>query len=52
MSPEHLHRYCDEFQFRYNTREADDTQRFNETLNQCEGRLTYEELIKSGDSDR
>ena len=45
VSPEHLQRYCDEFQYRYNSREIEDTQRFSLTLNQCEGRLTYNELI-------
>jgi len=33
--------------FRYNTREIDDTNRFNTVLNLCEGRLTYEELVRN-----
>lgn len=44
VSPEHLHRYCDEFQFRYNSRQIDDTQRFALALSKCEGRLTYATL--------
>jgi transposase-like protein len=45
VSPEHLHRYCDEFEFRYNSRTTEDTDRFIETLRRCSGRLTYSELI-------
>lgn len=45
VSSEHLHRYCDEFQYRYNTRNAEDSERFSLTLTKCEGRLQYKELI-------
>jgi transposase-like protein len=45
VSPEHLHRYCDEFEYRYNSREIKDTQRFTSLLNTCEGRLMYRNLI-------
>ena len=46
VSPEHLHRYCDEFQFRYNTRDRKDVQRFVMMLNKCEGKLEYKSLIR------
>ncbi len=45
VSPEHLHRYCNEFSFRYNLRKVTDTERFAIALNQCEGRLMYKDLI-------
>jgi len=45
VSPEHLHRYCDEFEHRYNSRKIQDAQRFSRLLSQCEGRLTYQNLI-------
>lgn len=44
VSEEHLHRYCNEFSFRYNLRKVTDTERFALALNQCEGRLTYKTL--------
>jgi transposase-like protein len=46
VSAKHLHRYCDEFQFRYNARKISDTSRFTLALSQCEGRLMYKDLIK------
>jgi transposase-like protein len=45
VSPEHLQAYCDEFEYRYNTRKIEDGQRFKKVLGQTEGRLTYKELI-------
>lgn len=47
VSPKHLHRYCDEFSFRYNSREVNAMERFEASIqdvHQC--RLTYQELIK------
>lgn len=46
VSPKHLQLYCDEFSFRYNTKDFDEGNRFNFAL-YCafEERLTYEELI-------
>ena len=41
----HLDKYCDEFQFRYNTRKLTDSERFTKMLKGCNGRLTYQELI-------
>jgi len=45
VSPKHLDRYCDEFEYRYNTRKVNDAQRFNAVFTQCGGRLTYATLI-------
>ncbi len=48
VSPKHLHRYCDEFAYRYNTRKVKDGDRFNLSMNMVEGcRLTYKQLIAS-----
>ena len=46
VSPEHLHRYVDEFAYRYNSRHINDSQRFSSALSQVQGRLTYQELIE------
>lgn len=46
ISPKHLQRYCDETSYRYNTRDRSDSQRFNKTLKNIEGRLTYSRLIE------
>ena len=43
-SAEHLHRYVDEFQYRYNSRKTEDSQRFTSLLSQVGGRLTYQDL--------
>lgn len=45
VSQDHLDKYCNEFEFKYNTRKLSDTERFIKMLNQCMGRLTYMELI-------
>ncbi len=45
VSVKHLHRYCDEFQYRYNTRKLDDAERFRFTIRHTEARLKYETLI-------
>jgi transposase-like protein len=42
----HLSRYCDETMFRYNLRKMNDAARFNFSLSQVEGRLTYKDLVK------
>lgn len=47
VSPKHLHRYCDEFSYRYNTRKVPDTERFALSIQNAAGRLTYENLISS-----
>ena len=46
VSKKHLHRYCDEFQFRYNTKGQNEGSRFDQTLKQLFGdRLMYQDLI-------
>lgn len=44
-SRKHLHRYCAEFAYRFNSRKIKDADRFNVTLNRLDGRLKYKELI-------
>lgn len=45
VSPEHLHRYCNEFSYRYNTRSQTDTERFVNVLKRVDsGSLTYNKL--------
>lgn len=46
VSPHHLHRYCNEFTGRYNTRKLADDERFELSIKNCEGRLKYKDLIK------
>jgi len=45
ISPKHTQRYCDASAFRYNTRELSGYERFNLAISNCDGRLTYKELI-------
>lgn len=47
VTPKHLSRYCDETMYRYNLRKMTDADRFNITLMNVEGRLTYKELIST-----
>lgn len=47
VSPKHLHRYCDEFAWRYGNRDAGEADRFEYSLVNCEGRLTYKQLKES-----
>lgn len=44
VSKKHLHRYCTEFGFRYNTRKGDEITRFDSVLSECDGRLMYKTL--------
>jgi hypothetical protein len=44
VTPKHLSRYCDETAFRYNTRKVTDPTRFDLSLMNIEGRLTYKQL--------
>lgn len=44
-SDKHLHRYCDEFAYRYNIRTMSLGEQFNFTLVNCDERLSYKELI-------
>lgn len=45
VSPKHLHRYCSEFEYRWNTRKLKDVDRFTLSLSQTEGRLKWKDLI-------
>lgn len=45
-SPKHLQKYCDEFSFRYNTKNFREGDRFNLALLNATEKLTYEELIQ------
>lgn len=46
VSPKHLQLYCNEYMYRYNTRELDDGERFNMWFRFIVGkRLSYQELI-------
>jgi transposase-like protein len=45
VSRKHLHRYCDEFSFRYNSRKIATMDRFENAFTNIEGRLTYKGLI-------
>jgi len=45
VSPKHLHRYCDEFSFRYNTKNLNNTCKFDLSLKRTDCRLTYKDLI-------
>ncbi|MGP8217421.1 MAG: IS1595 family transposase [Bacteroidia bacterium] len=46
VSKKHLHRYCDEYAYRYNNRNIADTERFVTAMLHTEGRLTYKQLIR------
>jgi transposase-like protein len=45
VSPKHLHRYCEEFSYRYNSRKLKDKDRFINALSNTKGRLKYKVLI-------
>lgn len=45
VSPKHLQAYCEENSYRYNTRKIKDAERFELTIQNSEGRLTYNQLI-------
>lgn len=44
VSSKHLHRYCAEFGFRYNSRKSGEVARLDGTLMHCDGRLMYKTL--------
>ena len=45
VSAQHLQRYCDEYQYRFNTRGLSDGERFVDWFRHITGKLTYKELI-------
>lgn len=45
ISQKHLQQYIDGFVFRYNTRKATETNRFDYMLNNLNARLTYNTLV-------
>jgi transposase-like protein len=48
ISKEHLHRYCDEFSFRWNTRRLNDGERLVKAVKSAEGkRLLYSDAVAS-----
>lgn len=47
ISRKHLQRYCDESQYRFNTRKNTDPERFTEALKKAQGRLKYSDLIRA-----
>lgn len=47
VSREHLHRYCNEFAFRYTTSKASDHGRVRILARQMEGRLSYRRLVST-----
>lgn len=50
VSKKHLHRYCTEFGFRYNSRQSGETMRFDNLLSECDGRLMYKTLTAKNDN--
>ena len=50
VSPKHLHRYCAETSYRYNTRKITDKDRFVQTLQNTHGRLKYKNLIAKNEN--
>jgi len=50
ISYKHLQAYCNEFAYRYNSREMKDGDRFVLSLQGLEGRLTYKQLVHGKDS--
>jgi ISXO2-like transposase domain len=45
VSPKHLKRYCNEFSYRYNSRQIADNEIFEISLKNTNGRLKYKDLI-------
>ncbi len=46
ISPKHLHRYCAETTYRFNSRKIKDADRFKVAISNVEGRLKYKTLIQ------
>ena len=47
VSPKHLHRYCAETSYRFNSRKMTDADRFQFAISNTKGRLTYKQLIEN-----
>lgn len=47
VSEKHLHRYCNEFNYRYNSKNDNDVDRFALTISKVNGRLMYKDLISA-----
>lgn len=45
VSPKHLNKYLDEFEFRYNSKKENDESRIGMMLGKSEGYLSYKDLI-------
>ena len=45
ISFKHLQRYCDEFSYRFNSRQITDAERFIFATQNIEGRLSYKRLV-------
>lgn len=52
VSPKHLHRYCEEFSYRYNSRKLKDKDRFIMALSKPQGRLKYKTLIQKHEKEK
>jgi transposase-like protein len=49
VSPKHLHRYCEEFEYRYNSRKLTDIEKFENAVKKTDNtRLLYKTLIANG----
>lgn len=46
VSPKHLHRYCSETAYQYNTIKMRDDERFRLAISNTKGRLKYKQLIE------
>lgn len=51
ISYKHLQRYCDEFAYRFNSRDINDGIRFELTLQRLTGRLSYKQLVHGKDNE-
>lgn len=47
VSDKHIQQYANEITFRFSTREQSEQRRFDNALGNCDGRLTYADLIQS-----
>ncbi len=52
MSPKHMPRYFDEFNYRFNSRDIPDADRFEITLGRVAGRLKYKDLIANNNETK